>query len=797
MTLGRWRIRSLMGLALLLASSASAQSPDTSLWVADGLVRAIVRSGNSIYIGGSFFAVGPPTGGGVPVSATTGSPLPAYPRVAGVVDAVLSDGAGGWYIGGNFSAVGGLPRSCLAHILADASVAPWAPDPNGTVRYLAVCGARLYAYGEFDSVGGQPRAHLAAVNAITGAAESWYPMVDNLLITSMAASGSAVYLAGGFTAVNGQPRNSIAALDTISGAPTSWDPSPDAAVSVLSIANGVLYAGGNFTTISGQTRNGLAAFDLASGALTGWDPHGSAPGIFAIAAGGKLVAVSGWFTSIGGKTRNEYAVLDASTGLSTDLDLGPNPPGYTCLATDGSTLFAGGWGIADAYDARSGAQLDWNPRPSNGVFSLAVDGGTVFVGGQFAALGAVARNGLAELDATTGAATSWDPHIQTIGQFGVRSLVVSGSTLYVAGAFADIGGQPRAGLASVDRTTGDATDWNPNPDRSVEALLADNGVLYVGGFFNQLGGESRKHIAAVDLASGNVTAWNPTVPGPDVSAFGADASTVYAGAGPGIVALDRSTGASDWSAPANGNVVSVALVADRIFLGGYFTTIAGQSRHGLASFQSGSGAIDPWDPMSNGQARALAAGDGLIIVGGDFDQIGGHPRAGLAAISQATASVLDWYPKIEGDLAPLPDASGYFVPNVYSLCLTGNSLYAGGPFSSVGGWPSVGIAELAFDLSPSSVGHPLRESPSLELSVSPNPARLSPTLRFALPTPGVVQLAVYDAAGRRVVKVLDRVRMSAGSHLVTFSTSGLPAGEYFARLEHESARVTRKVLLVR
>ena len=84
--------------------------PNLNTWVTDGQVATIVPSGNIIYIGGCFSFVGPSTGHGVPLSRATGNPVPLYPKVDGNVNAVASDGSGGWYIGGNFTKVGNGAR---------------------------------------------------------------------------------------------------------------------------------------------------------------------------------------------------------------------------------------------------------------------------------------------------------------------------------------------------------------------------------------------------------------------------------------------------------------------------------------------------------------------------------------------------------------------------------------------------------------------------------------------------------------------------------------------------------------
>ena len=120
------------------ATPVVSQQVDPSLWGTDGVVTAIARVGNTVYVGGSFTMVGPNTGGGVPLDRHTGDPLAPFPRVTGVVNVVIPDKAGGWYIGGSFIAVGGLPRTNLAHILSGGRVADWFPNPDEEVSALSL-----------------------------------------------------------------------------------------------------------------------------------------------------------------------------------------------------------------------------------------------------------------------------------------------------------------------------------------------------------------------------------------------------------------------------------------------------------------------------------------------------------------------------------------------------------------------------------------------------------------------------------------------------------------------------------
>src|SRR5262249_22985816 len=136
----RARAAILLALALAAASrpvSVSAQLVDANLWVTNGRVNAVARNGSVIYIGGSFTQVRPATGSGVPIDAVSGNPQPGFPKVVGAVLAAAPDGAGGWFIGGQFSLVGGLARSNLAHIASDLTVAAWNPNANDVVHAIA------------------------------------------------------------------------------------------------------------------------------------------------------------------------------------------------------------------------------------------------------------------------------------------------------------------------------------------------------------------------------------------------------------------------------------------------------------------------------------------------------------------------------------------------------------------------------------------------------------------------------------------------------------------------------------
>ena len=108
---------------------------------------------------------------------------------------MTADGSGGWFIGGEFSAVGDVARSNLAHIRADGTLDPaFAPQADQPVRALVLNGTTLYVGGSFTQIKGLPRNRLAAVNATTAAVLPWDPNVTGHIFPSV---GDRMVFAGG------------------------------------------------------------------------------------------------------------------------------------------------------------------------------------------------------------------------------------------------------------------------------------------------------------------------------------------------------------------------------------------------------------------------------------------------------------------------------------------------------------------------------------------------------------------------------------------------------------------------
>ncbi|RJP81151.1 MAG: T9SS C-terminal target domain-containing protein [Candidatus Zixiibacteriota bacterium] len=78
----------------------------------------------------------------------------------------------------------------------------------------------------------------------------------------------------------------------------------------------------------------------------------------------------------------------------------------------------------------------------------------------------------------------------------------------------------------------------------------------------------------------------------------------------------------------------------------------------------------------------------------------------------------------------------------------------------------------------------------------PNPFNPETVVGYRLPAPGLVNLRVYDTAGREVAALVEGWR-NAGNHEVTFDAAGLPSGIYFARLTVGDFTQTQKLVLLK
>ena len=301
-----------------------------------------------------------------------------------------------------------------------------------------------------------------------------------------------------------------------------------------------------------------------------------------------------------------------------------------------------------AFDARTGALLDWAPAADGTIRALAATGDSVYAAGDFHGVGGHRRDSLARLHPVTGAVSGFRHTVSGTPY----ALAVANGRLYLGGSLTDVDGQRRANLAAFSLATGVLeAGWRPAADDTVHALAPAAGKIYLGGGFHTVGAVGGTlRLAAVDGVTGKVDrSFLPRAPA-EVRAIAVDAAGVYvATAGVGGRALAYSpAGTLRWQRLFDGDAAAIATRNGVTYVGGHFDNACLGGTNGVRGACSGgsrprlklaavtrTGALAPWAPQANGvigvRVLSVNRAAGTLEAGGDFTMIGGHDRRRFAA----------------------------------------------------------------------------------------------------------------------------------------------------------------------
>ncbi|GAA5109344.1 hypothetical protein GCM10023339_09300 [Alloalcanivorax gelatiniphagus] len=161
----------------------------------------------------------------------------------------------------------------------------------------------------------------------------------------------------------------------------------------------------------------------------------------------------------------------------------------------------------------------------------------------------------------------------------------------------------------------------------------------------------------------NGVVWDTAIVGNTVYAGGSFTNARPAGSPAGqnevargnMVAFNVTTGVMTSFAPAfNGQIRSLAVSPDqtRLYVGGEFTTVNGQTRRRIAAFNTATGAlITTFAPPVNYDVNAVTATNTTVYAGGSFLGVGSQSREKLAAFRASDGALLDWAPAATGPTA--------------------------------------------------------------------------------------------------------------------------------------------------
>lgn len=359
--------------------------------------------------------------------------------------------------------------------------------------------------------------------------------------------------------------------------------------------------------------------------------------------------------------------------------------GVNALAAKGDTLYVAGdyqvLGTTNrqhigAVDITSGAILSWAPQLNGPVRGMYLQGDLLCVWGSFTLVNGQPRNNFALLNAHTGQVEAFQPNIQFPGIPGLQTgtiadAALAGDTLFLAGYFLSVNGQPRANLAAL-RLDGTLLPWNPATNIPVDRILVTSDKVYVAGPFSQ----PREGLLAFHRHSGALLPWNPGPNNPG-NTFGplhaVSGSTDVWVSGrfsqlgpqnrPFLGRVDGNSGQPSafnpgisYSSPVQLTVHTLSEHEGLLYVGGDFaTSFQGQFRQHLAVLNPLSGAPDSWQPAPNGRVMALLHHRDALFVGGQFSQISGQTHRFLAAYNTAVPTqVLPEPEPVRMRLAPNP-----------------------------------------------------------------------------------------------------------------------------------------------
>jgi hypothetical protein len=325
------------------------------------------------------------------------------------------------------------------------------------------------------------------------------------------------------------------------------------------------------------------------------------------------------------------------------------------------------------------------------VYGASVVGSTLYTGGSFTTVGDATRREAAAFRLDDGTLLGgWQPRATGGAVYAVESSP-DGSLIYLGGAFNRVDGEVVTPLVAVDPVKGRLVAVGPAFDGDVRSIVASGSYLYVGGSFTHVGSETRHKLVrlfASDLSldrsfapkiAGNHV--NAVAVAPDgtvyaggdlarignrpwsLGAFGADGSLLTSFAtkvrkpvldidasSPGVVAvglgghggtaavLDASDGATTASWFADGDVQAVQIVGNDLYFGGHFQGDKFDvlcSKLAMADLSTQAVSCPVAGLKGSQGTEVIREDSGRVAVAGDFTRVAGSPSGDVFTFDPA------------------------------------------------------------------------------------------------------------------------------------------------------------------
>jgi len=568
----------------------------------------------------------------------------------------------------------------------DHSVSVQLEAPDGDIETLVhTLDEGYYVGGRFTKIGGVPRAGVAKVKA-DGSIDSGFKPDGALYGTIFAVTpqkDGKVVVGGNFTVFHSATLNGIArvnadgSLDTSFNAGSGFDGTVE---TIVQQTDGRLLVGGEFTHFNGKTCKGIVRLNTNGSLDTSFAPSSIEGFVEAIAlqTDGKVFVGSSVKPDYG-PTTGSLVRLNANGSLDSTFSIRPKAKYLSSVYAivvqpDGRVLVGGSFSFANR-DSGPGTNMirlntDGTVDSSFNIgdafdrivlsISLQKDG-MIVVGGDFTTFNKVKTNQVARLKTNGALDTAFSSKGGFTGQdtYGksLKSVIAkSDGHLIIAGAFDKYNGISVKKIAHITPTgTLDATHDNfafKRPGKAFYTVSTPNGLV-LGGDFDSVNGTARNRIARIKANGSFDTAFNP---------------------GSGF----------------DNNVRVIAAQADgRLIVGGLFERFNGATRKKIARLNTDGTLDTSFDPGTgvDGEISSLAIQkDGKIIIGGNFETFNGTSREGIARLN------------INGTL----DTSFKAAPGAHQwvsalALLPDGRILVGAPGSGFDGVTSPGMARLKTD----------------------------------------------------------------------------------------------------
>jgi uncharacterized delta-60 repeat protein len=342
------------------------------------------------------------------------------------------------------------------------------------------------------------------------------------------------------------------------------------------------------------------------------------------------------------------------------------------------------------------------------VFALAAQSdGKILVAGNFTTIGSVARIRLARLNSDGSLDGSFTPSPNTTSS--CLALQPDGKIL-VGGDFTAVNGLVRARLARLNADGSLDPTFTNGADASVRAIvLQPDGKILVGGYFVQFAGTARTSLVRLNADGSLDAAFSPVITGtlfptsatfieaiavqPDGKIFVGGNFTTVAGQTRNSLARLNADGSLDatFTLNANSDVQTIVFQSDgKMLVAGSFSQLGGINRAHVVRLLS-NGTVDPAFTTSGTDSAVQQVGvqtDGKILLSGNFNLVGSVTRRRLARLNIDGSLDLTFDPDVTGAL-------GLSTPSVYALIAPeAGQVVFGGAFTTVSGQTHNGLARL-------------------------------------------------------------------------------------------------------